>query len=1465
MRPIKNLLSWFGIFTIFFHIGFTQKVFSQTADFNVQHIEDDIGNNGGSNTTFNPVNSLDKAFVLANNNRKTHAGNNGSGSNLEGDDMSGARQLTSINTLTYFRETNSRTNDMRFNSSIWEYIGPDGGNNEFRVRGRFVINLNGTTNSITHALTGVVDANKSIPFITGITNNSANNDADSGTAIAYLENATTLRVQKGSNNHNVSVYITLVEFTGCNWTVLHGDSGNTAGDNGTITLYDGSDATGTATDVSAWNEAMIFSHFRADNNANGQNQAISDLWPLLAPGANNQSINWTFNNGHDSNGTNRHFTHVLINSGLNITRYQDTQRDANENTVNITSAGLTSIDEAIIIGNSISSGNGTAYGRGWRNYYINSTTEAAHWTHRNGNTMSHEIQIADLSGLQTLTPEITITELPPTLLECGDMNLDVNANLTNIPFTNNTYQWSYTIVSGTSTAPVTFTPTNTASTSIYFPENVGEVVYRVTLTFTSTPDCGNPVIETYESLVTIHETTATNAGTDQIITNINCGTNAVALSATNTSGHTGTWSIIAGIGGSFDDENNQNATFTGNTNETYTLRWSIPCSEDDVTIALPENCTDISFDGTNNYINLGDAYNASGAFTHEIWINPTTLIGSQIIYSKRSTDNLINGYDLRLTNTTLSFNWNNGNSINSPYPLIANKWYQTVVSFDGTTYRLYIDGIEVNNQTGNVPVTNTVDYLVGAINQSSNPFSNPPINHFNGLLDELRIWNTALSVNQIRNMMNQEIEANITSVHGSVINDTISGLNWNSDLSGYFQFNLETDVENGNILDKSINLNNGKIRNSSEGSQPESCPLPYTTIIDGEWSDTTASSPWTYGDSVWNAPNSLGIDRTTYIDWNIIQTDHNITIDTSADLGRERSVLGLIVNTNELQINGNTAAGTGNGLTVSHYLKIDGVLDLEGESQLIQLENSILDVASSGTLERDQQGTADLYTYNYWAAPVGVTSVISNNNDYSLSDVLNDGTTAVSPQTINWITSGYDGTSGSPVGIADYWIWKYANQVSDNYPSWQHVRSNGTLQPGEGYTMKGTTDTGGAISSEQNYVFNGKPHNGDITLTLSAGNDYLVGNPYASAIDANEFILDNVSDSAGRAASNIIDGTLYFWEHFASSTHILSEYQGGYGTYTLLGGVIAISNDVRINNTGASGTKIPEQFIPVGQGFFVTADTGGTITFKNSQRTFKTEASDPSTFMRVNHESKKDTKDKNNNTVSRNGNTDIRQKIRLMFDSPKGYHRQLLVGVDSSATDNHDIGYDAPLIEDNVEDMYWSFDNNKFVIQGVNDFNTDRILSLGVKVEQQGNATIRIDFLENIPLDTNIYLHDKELQTYHNLRESNYETFLTTGEHNNRFEITFANGEALSNPTKEFSKLDIHYSNKIESIVLFNPTNDTINNIKMTNILGQIVFEYTYSIRDTYRELMIKGLNSGAYFITIDTIKGKVTKKVIVQ
>ncbi len=76
-----------------------------------------------------------------------------------------------------------------------------------------------------------------------------------------------------------------------------------------------------------------------------------------------------------------------------------------------------------------------------------------------------------------------------------------------------------------------------------------------------------------------------DAGTDQVI----CTTSTTLAAVTPVSG-TGTWSVISGTGGTFDDENDPTTTFTGTEGETYVLQWTVENScgsnTDDVSIQI---------------------------------------------------------------------------------------------------------------------------------------------------------------------------------------------------------------------------------------------------------------------------------------------------------------------------------------------------------------------------------------------------------------------------------------------------------------------------------------------------------------------------------------------------------------------------------------------------------------------------------------------------------------------------------------------------------------------------------------------------------------------------------------------------------------------------------------------------------------------------------------------------------------
>ena len=857
----------------------------------------------------------------------------------------------------------------------------------------------------------------------------------------------------------------------------------------------------------------------------------------------------------------------------------------------------------------------------------------------------------------------------------------------------------------------------------------------------------------------------------------------------------------------------------------------------------------IYFDGVSDYVDMDDNLNLNPtSFTISSWIMRESGSTNTSILSKRDLA-YTEGYDFKINSSNrFEVSWKNGSTqtISSSVAIPEDEWHHLAIIYSGGTASLYIDGVLDTSASLSAPVSTTRNFNLAAAGKGASLGA-----FFAGNIDEVRIWDSALSVDQLRYIMNQEIENNSSFVNGLVIPQTItknevSSIPW-TNLAGYYPMTTYTYT---NTKDESGNGNTGALRNLRTLDR-QTAPLPYQSQANGDW---TTDATW-LNNAVQTLPNDLSIiDGVTPVNWNIVETNHNITIDTDVSLGREREVLGLFVNSNMVTIDGVNSSGTGNGLTVTHYLELNGEIDLDGESQLIQTVGSDLVVGASGKLYRDQQGTADTYTYNYWSSPVGITDQGINEYSYNLPQVMKDGTL-----NINFITSGYNGTNTSPIGLADYWIWKFANQLDNDYSSWQHVRSTGDMYAGEGFTMKGPGT--GSILTDQNYVFSGKPNNGDINLTLSAGNDYLVGNPYPSALDAYEFINDNSSSTTG---------TLYFWEHWGGGNHNLADYQGGYHLLNLSGATTAAtigSNDPDVG-TGGTPVKIPGNYIPVSQGFFVVASgSGGNINFNNGQRIFHKESSGNSTFVGMNNETTEGAGPINNNDTNNSAIDDSRLKLRIGFNSVNTIRRQLLATVDPNATANIDWGYDGMNNESQMDDMYWLIENDKFVIQGIDAISTQTILPIGIHTDNDGNNSIVLDELENATENFDVYVHDKELNIYHNIKDSDYTIYLAAGEYLDRFEITFSNQDqdALSTNDEELNKIDVHYSNAIESIVLINPTMQSIKSIEMSNILGQTITDIKNITNESYKEIEVKNLSSGTYIIKLRTDNGTISKKVLVE
>jgi len=849
----------------------------------------------------------------------------------------------------------------------------------------------------------------------------------------------------------------------------------------------------------------------------------------------------------------------------------------------------------------------------------------------------------------------------------------------------------------------------------------------------------------------------------------------------------------------------------------------------------------LEFDGVDDFIEVMDGKNIIDNFTLSAWVHSlgtNTNSNSKTILSKRNGTN--DGFQFGIRNDNrIEIFWHNGSAqtLISNTALNNNTWQHVAATYDGTWIKLYIDGVLDNSATRTAPIANDNFMAIGARKSSKTVISDL----FKGEMDEIRVWDTALTQDQLRYIMNQEIKDNSSLVAGEVLplivsKDVIKAVAWNK-LQAYYDLNSYIGTA---LNDQSINKSHGQMAYEDKYTMKnQSAPLPYISKVDGPW-DVPAS--WENGTMLFIPGSTRVINGSSVkINWNIVRTKDSIVINSN-----DVELLGLMVESDTLKVENN------HGLTVTHYLKLDGKIDLTGESQLIQNDLSDLDPLSSGNLERDQQGTGDRYNYNYWSSPVSLVDNTTNNIGYSLAAVLKDGTDEDNPQDLNFtsrnVKDGAPATATTAATISSRWLYKYTNLTSGVYANWQAVNKDDMLNSGEAFSMKGT-----GASTDQNYTFVGKPNNGDMNLPINAGNDYLVGNPYPSAIDAQEFINDNPD----------LDGTLYFWEHWGGGSHNLVEYQGGYALYNYSGGIPTATKGTAhpLVNQDGTANKVPGRYVPVSQGFFVIGKSNGSIRFKNTQRVFEKESGGASVFVSA------PGSNATNTARDYNPQPDARTKLRFGFDSPNMIHRQLLLTVDPNSTLGYDRGYDGLQYDQQVDDMAFLISNKQYAIQGIGTIQDYTELPLYIKLKDNGTIKIGLDFVEHLEEGIPVYLKDASTQKLHNLRESAFESpFLFKGQYKTRFSIVFEKQGTLGTDTIiENDFIKVFTPREGSAIHIKAPSEIQIETVTLINMLGQEI--QTWNVRSQNDEIVLLHNNraAGAYILKLNTMDQAYTRKIILD
>ncbi|MDX8414568.1 MAG: LamG-like jellyroll fold domain-containing protein, partial [Mariprofundales bacterium] len=159
----------------------------------------------------------------------------------------------------------------------------------------------------------------------------------------------------------------------------------------------------------------------------------------------------------------------------------------------------------------------------------------------------------------------------------------------------------------------------------------------------------------------------------------------------------------------------------------------------------------LQFDGA-QYVDLGAAtatsmkFAGTAPFSIEAWVNPSTLTaGPQQIVSK-SNFSIAGDYMLLYNaNGKVGFQREAAGSLQSTTTLPIGQFSHVAAVYDGTNMRIYINGVAKGVLAAGAIVGTNTPVLIGSRYSAGTPGE-----FFNGIIDDVRIWDTARTQAQIQ-------------------------------------------------------------------------------------------------------------------------------------------------------------------------------------------------------------------------------------------------------------------------------------------------------------------------------------------------------------------------------------------------------------------------------------------------------------------------------------------------------------------------------------------------------------------------------------------------------------------------------------------------------------------------------------------------------------------------------------------
>jgi hypothetical protein len=164
----------------------------------------------------------------------------------------------------------------------------------------------------------------------------------------------------------------------------------------------------------------------------------------------------------------------------------------------------------------------------------------------------------------------------------------------------------------------------------------------------------------------------------------------------------------------------------------------------------------LQFDGVDDRVRVNDAdvLDVSTAATFEVWVYPTApLSGWRTILQKEADAYIFAANsDWGRPSSGGTFNGVCCNAVHAPTALQVNTWTHLAASYDGAQILLYVNGVQVaaRNETGRYEQNLNPLWIGGNALYGE---------HFQGKLDDIRIYNRALTPAEIQTDMNTPVGA----------------------------------------------------------------------------------------------------------------------------------------------------------------------------------------------------------------------------------------------------------------------------------------------------------------------------------------------------------------------------------------------------------------------------------------------------------------------------------------------------------------------------------------------------------------------------------------------------------------------------------------------------------------------------------------------------------------------------------